>query len=567
MAGTIRSVLNILNKQRKGVISTTLRLRSATSGENNILKSVYEELPLPKGTINDFIWQNLDRWHDKIATVCAVTGHGYTYAQIHKMSVTFAASLRLKLNLKNDDKIAVILPNVPEYPGIILGILQAGCIASTMNPVYTAEELKRQINLISCKAIVASKTSYANIKQALNELKLDIPIILIDNENLPEGTIKYAELAQDFNIDTNCLKSVHRGPNDVAILPFSSGTTGFPKAVVLTHGSVITLNQQIANPDIIVIKETTANYQAVLPAILPFFHIFGFNALMMNQMSMGCKLVTLPYFKPELFLKTLLEHRAECLFMVPPMVIFLGKHPAVTPKHLESVYGIISGAAPLSASDAEAVLAKNKNIIFRQGYGLTETNGAISIAKNKDKNHSSVGYVLSSAEVKIADLQTQKALGPNEEGEIWFRARSLMSCYYENEAATKEVLTEDGWYKTGDIGKYDENKYLYVTDRLKELIKVKGFQVPPAELETILRTHPKVLDCAVIGIPDPISGESPKAFIVTQQGQELKDKEILEYINSKVAAFKKVKEVQFIENIPKNPAGKILRKDLKKLYC
>ncbi|KAG6459998.1 hypothetical protein O3G_MSEX011710 [Manduca sexta] len=498
--------------------------------------------------------------------VCAVTGHGYTYAQTHKMSVTFAASLRTKLKLKNDDKVAIILPNIPEYPCTILGVLQAGCIASMMNPVYTSHELKRQLEVIDCKAIVTSKISYANVKQAMNELKINIPVILVENEGLPEGTIKFAELAEDFNIDVDCLKSVHRSPKDVAILPFSSGTTGFPKAVVLTHESVVAMNNMIIDPEVVVIKETTATYQAVLPAILPFFHIFGFNALMVNQLTQGCKLVTMPFFKPDFFLETIVQHKADVLFIVPPMVVFLGKHPAVKPEHLASVSGIISGAAPLSATDAAAVLSKNKNIVFRQGYGLTETNGVISVGRNNDGNHAAVGHVMANCEVKIADLKTQEALGPGQEGEIWFRGPNVMSAYYKNEDATKEVLEGD-WYKTGDIGKYDDKKYLYVTDRLKELIKVKGFQVPPAELETVLRTHPKILDCAVLGIPDPISGEVPKAFVVLQGGQEIDPMEILEFVNKQVAVFKNIKEVQFVDSIPKSPAGKILRKDLKQKYC
>lgn len=535
--------------------------------EKNILTSVYKDIPVTNMTINDFVWQNLDRWPDKTATVCALTGHGYTYAQTHRMSVTFAASLRSKLKLKNDDKVAVILPNLPEYPCTLLGILQAGCVASMMNPVYTSHELKRQLELIDCKAIVSSKISYANIKQALDELKVNVPIILVDNEGLPEGAIKFAELAEDFNVDIDCLKSVQRGPKDVAILPFSSGTTGFPKAVVLDHGGVVALNQMIIDPEIVVIEETTATHQSVLPAILPFFHIFGFNSLMMNQMAQGVKLVTMPYFKPDLFLQTIVKYKAEVLFIVPPMVVFLGKHPAVKPEHLAAVKGMISGAAPLSAADAAAVLEKNKNIIFRQGYGLTETNGAVTVGRNDDTNHAAVGHVLGSCEVKVADLNTQEALGAGQEGEIWCRGPNLMSGYYLDEKSTREVMTEDGWYKTGDIGKYDENKYLYVTDRLKELIKVKGFQVPPAELETVIRTHSKVLDCAVLGIPDPVTGEVPKAFIVPQQGQTLDADELLEYVNSKVAVFKKIKEVQFVEEIPKNSAGKILRKQLKEKYC
>ncbi|XP_045773972.1 4-coumarate--CoA ligase 1-like isoform X1 [Maniola jurtina] len=558
-----RTVYILINKTKQSLPSSRHK-----STEANILKSVYQEVEgVNHITVNDFAWQNLDRWPDKTLTVCAATGHGYTYAQTHRMSISFAASLRLKLKLCNDDKVAVILPNVPEYPCVALGILEAGCIASMMNPAYTAHELKVQLELIECKAIVSSKLSYPNIIQALKELKLNIPVILIDNDSLPEGTIKFAEFAEDLGIDTDCLKKVKRSTNDVAILPFSSGTTGFPKGVVLTHKSVNAMNKMIFDPKIIAVDEASATHQSVLPAVLPFFHIFGFNLLMMNLMGRGAKLVTLPVFKPDLFLEAIVKFKAQHLYIVPPMAVFLGKHPAVTPRHLETIKDIVCGAAPVSKSDAEAILEKKKGLIFRQGYGLTETNGGISVGHNKDTNHAAVGHNFAGSEVKIADLNTQEALGSGKEGEIWYRGPNLMTGYYKNEAATKEVLTDDGWYKTGDIGKYDDNGYLYVTDRLKELIKVKGFQVPPAELEMILRTHPKILDCAVLGIPDPITGEVPKAFVVTQSGQTAKSEEILEYVNSKVVAFKRIKDVQFVDAIPKNAAGKILRKDLKAKYC
>ncbi|CAB3255866.1 unnamed protein product [Arctia plantaginis] len=298
-------MLNIYNKQRRGFISIAFRQNSNRKHENKILKSVYKDLPVTNYTVNDFVWENLDRWPDKTATVCAVTGHGYTYAQTQRMSVTFAAALRNKIKLQTNDKVAVILPNVPEYPCTILGILQAGCIASMMNPIYSSEELKHQIQLINCKALVTSKISYQNVRKALSELKLDIPVITTDNEMLP-GAVKFAELAEDFNIDTSCLKSVHRSPKDLEILPYSSGTTGLPNAMVLTHQGVVALNQQIAYPEVVAIKEKTA--------------------------------------------------------------IFLGKRPAVTPKHLETLYSIIRGAAPLSASDIEAVIAKNECAETKKTY-------------------------------------------------------------------------------------------------------------------------------------------------------------------------------------------------------
>ncbi|CAG4959624.1 unnamed protein product [Parnassius apollo] len=531
------------------------------------MDGIYNDIPCINSTVNDFVWQNLDRWPDKTAVVCAATGHGYTYAQTHRMSISFAASLRTKLKLKNDDIVAIILPNVPEYPCTVLGVLEAGCIASMMNPAYTAHEFKKQLELIDCKAIITSKLSYPNVAEAIKSLKTKPAVILIDNDGIPEGTIKFAEFAEDMSVDTDCLKSVQRSKKDVAILPFSSGTTGFAKGVVLTHESVVAINQMIYDPDVLAVEEATAKYQSSIPAVLPFFHIFGFNAVMMSLLGRGSKLITFANFNPELFLKTIVQHRVEHLYIVPPMVLFLGKNPAVTPEHLQSLKGIICGAAPLAQSDALAVLNKNKNIIFRQGYGLTETNGGVTVGKKTDTNHSAVGHVFGSCEIKIADLQTQEALGPGKEGEIWVRGPILMKGYFKNDKATKEVVTEDGWYKTGDIGKYDEKQYLYVTDRLKELIKVCGFQVPPAEIETILRTHPKIMDCAVVGIPDPITGEAPKAFVVPQKGATLQPGEVSQYVNDKVAAFKNIKEVQFVEEIPKNPAGKIMRRTLKEKYC
>ncbi|CAH0727178.1 unnamed protein product, partial [Brenthis ino] len=557
-----RSIYQVVNKGKLSLHSS----RPKTT-EANILKSIHKDIKVTNQTVRDFTWQNLDRWPDKTCTVCAVTGHGYTYAQTYRMSISFGASLRNKLKLQNDDTVAVILPNVPEYPCVVLGIMEAGGIASMMNPVYTVHELKRQLELIECKAIVSSKLSYPNIALALKEMKVKIPVILIDNDNLPEGTIKFAEFAEDLTVNTDCLKTVNRKRKDVAIMPFSSGTTGFPKAVVLTHEGVNAMNEMFFSPDVVAVQEATASFQSVIPAVLPFFHIFGFNALLINLMGRGAKLVTMPTFKPDLFLDSLIRFKANHLYVVPPMVFFLGKHPAVTPHHLESVQGMVCGAAPVSNNDAAAVLNKNKNIIFRQGYGLTETNGGVSVGNNIDTNHSAVGHVFASGEVKIADLNTLEALGPGQEGEIWYRGPNLMVGYYKNDKATKEVITDDGWYRTGDIGKYDENKYLYVTDRLKELIKVKGFQVPPAELEMIIRNHPKVQDCAILGIPDPITGEVPKAFVVLQPGQDLKGKEILDFVNSQVASFKRIKEVQFVDTIPKNPSGKILRKDLRAKYC
>ncbi|XP_059062849.1 uncharacterized protein LOC131855586 [Achroia grisella] len=568
MASPMRNLFKQAIRKQKFLPSySTVGLKKPLLAEKNLLTSVYDDIPHSNDTVSEFVWKTMDRWPDKTATVCSVTGRGYTYAQLYRISNVFGASLRLKLKLREDDKVAVILPNVPEYPCIVLGALQAGCIVSPMNPMYTTEELKRQLELIECKLVITSKLSYANVVQALQSLQKTVPIILIDNEGLPEGTIKFADFAEDLNADTNCLKSVKRNADDIAVIPFSSGTSGFPKGVVLTHRSMVASSTMIASPEIMAILETTATQQSVFAAVIPFFHIFGFNILMLSQLYLGCKLVTLPQFKPELFLQTVAKYKTDILFMVPPIAVFLARHPAVTAAHLAPVTSIICGAAPLSPDDADALVAKKNNLYFRQGYGLTETCGSFSVGKKSDRNHTSVGHVLANCQAKIADMETHQALGPGEEGELWIRGPNVMNGYYKNDEATNSDFTDDGWYKTGDVAKYDENKYLYVTDRLKELIKVKGYQVPPAELETIIRTHPKVADCAVLGVPDPNTGEAPKAFLVPHAGQELKPEELIEYVNNKVTSYKKIKHAQIIDEIPKNPGGKILKRVLKAKYC
>ncbi|XP_041981331.1 4-coumarate--CoA ligase 1-like [Aricia agestis] len=561
MASALRRSANHFLKRR--ILPVAYR---GNSSDANILKSNLKDIKVPNLTIDEYVWQNLDRWPDKTSTVCAFTGHGYTYAQTHRMSVCFAASLRTKLKLQDGDKVAVILPNIPEYPCTALGIIEAGCVPATMNPAYTAVDLKPLFEIAECKAVVTTKLSYPNVKAALIEMQQNIPVILVDNENLPEGTIKFAEFAEDFAIDTNCLKTVKRSPKDIGILPYSSGTTGLPKAVALTHNSIIALHEMMFDPSAVSVPETTDSHQSVIPAVLPFFHIFGLNIVMLNLMSRGVKLVTLPSFKPEVFLETIVKYRVRDLYVVPPIAMFLAKHPAVTPAHMESVREVISGAAALPAADAETIVSKNNKIQIRQGYGMTETSGAISVLlRGQPNNHASVGSVFGSCRIRVVDPNTGENVGVGKEGELWLSGPNIMQGYYRNQQATDEVM-DNGWFKSGDIGKYDENGLVYLTDRIKELIKVKGFQVAPAELEAILLTHPAVADCAIMGIPDAMSGEVPKAFVVTKPGKSLADEEVMQYVNTKVISYKNIKKVQFIDTIPKSPAGKILKKELKK-YC
>lgn len=238
-------------------------------------------------------------------------------------------------------------------------------------------------------------------------------------------------------------------------------------------------------------------------------------------------------------------------------------------KHTQSVKFVMSGAAPIGAHDADRFTERAPNAQFFQGYGLTEASPVVLMSKLGSKNYASVGYPTPDTECKIIGLNDPefRGLGPNETGELCFRGPQIMLGYHKNEKATMETITHDGWLRTGDIGHYDENNEFYVTDRLKELIKVKGFQVPPAELEEILRDHPALADAAVIGIPHRQRGEVPRAYVVKKKGAEVDEEAIKDFVKAKVAKYKRLEGgVEFIEAIPKNATGKILRRELKTLF-
>lgn len=230
----------------------------------------------------------------------------------------------------------------------------------------------------------------------------------------------------------------------------------------------------------------------------------------------------------------------------------------------------MSGAAPMGTPDAERFTARAPGVEFVQGYGLTETSPVVLMSSVGSKNYASVGEPMPNTQAKVVDLSdpTRTGLGPNKVGELLVRGPQIMRGYHNRKEATEEMLLEDGWLRTGDMAYYDENNHFYITDRLKELIKVKGFQVPPAELEELLRDHPKVADAAVIGIPHPVNGEVPRAFVVAKNGTPVTEKELQEFVAGKVASYKRLDGgVEFMDAIPKSATGKILRRELKVKYC
>lgn len=537
--------------------------------QDKIIKSPYKEIVIPKLTLYDYVWENLDRWPERTAAICALTGRGYTFEQAFKLSNNFAASLRKKFKIKDGDAVAVMLPNVPDYPLVVMGILEAGGIVTTINPVYTAHEIQRQLHMSRAKVIVTLPELANTVKESFKLGKLDIPIVVVrtNGQSTPDGTALFSELTEDVNIDKSCLKEVRRSYKDISFLPFSSGTTGLPKAVQLTNRNIVSNCEQFNEEAIRCHRDTTPTYQDSVMAILPMFHIYAATIIMFHKMAHGIKIVTLPKFQPDTFINAMVKYRTNVLFAAPPIILLLTQHPLATPEMFQHLETIINGAAPLASGDIERMCAKAKRKFdVRQGYGLTETSPVICISEKNSENYGSVGLPVPNTNIKIVDGELN-ALGPNETGELLVKGPQVMKGYMDNPKATAESFTSDGWFRTGDLATVDVTGCVTINDRLKELIKVKGFQVPPAELEGVLREHPGVQDAAVVGVPHATSGEVPKAFIVLRKGTQVDKAEIKDYVAERVAPFKRLDDVMFLDSIPKSAAGKILRKEIKEKFC
>ncbi|XP_075976988.1 uncharacterized protein LOC142977137 [Anticarsia gemmatalis] len=560
----LREIKN-LKWQRKLSCSAVLR-------NDFVVKSTIPDIIVPQERFMDRLWMDSAGFQNHVALESAETKMNYTYAQLRKNISVFATSLLKKLGLKPGDVIAVMLPNCPQFPVVAFGSIQAGVVLTTVNPIYKELELTHQISITEPKVIVTIPECYDTVAKTVKSSKMDIKIVLVDNPSaaVPNGAIRYSEIAESGEADYGLLDKVERKHDDVACIPFSSGTTGLPKGVEITYGNLLASMETMHQKENCFPVLTHGNVQDIVPSFLPFFHIYGLVVTLIGHLSKGCKMVTMAKFSASLYLDTLKNEKPHLLYIVPPVAILLGKHPDVNHEHFSNVRHVCCGAAPLAASDVDSILQKSKHHIeFNQGFGATETTslGTSTFKGTKDVDYSACGVPMASVTLKFADPLTGKAVPIGEEGEMYIKGPTIMKGYHKNPKATEESLTPDGYFKTGDLGYFKPGVGMFITDRIKELIKVKGMQVAPAELESILRSHPAVQDAAVIGVPHEFYGEAPKAFIIRKNGLKATEEELQDYVASKVAVYKKIEEVMFVDDIPKTASGKILRKELKKMYA
>jgi acyl-CoA synthetase (AMP-forming)/AMP-acid ligase II len=514
-----------------------------------IFKSPFPDRVIPEMPYHALILQHAMERKDQPALIDGPSGRTLTLGQIAGGARLVASSLARR-GFGKGDVFAIYLPNLPEYAIAFHAALMLGGIVTTANPLYTAEELAFQLNDTKAKFLLTIPMFLEKAAAAARQAPSVKEIFVLGEA---AGATPFASLMQS----DGQLPTVQINPReDLAVLPYSSGTSGRPKGVMLTHYNLVAITTQIDN-----IQSYTHSDRTL--GILPFYHIYGMIVLMNFPMYKGGECVTLPRFDLEQFLQTIEKYQITHLYLVPPIILALAKHPLVDKYNLKSVKLINSGAAPLDEG-VQSLAARRIGCLVTQGYGMTETSLACHVTPDNPDHvkAGSSGFLLPNMQCKIVDVATGAELGPNEQGEICVRGPNIMRGYLNNTAETASTLDADGWLRTGDIGYVDAEGYTYVVDRVKELIKYKGLQVAPAELEGVLLSHPQVADAAVIPSPEEEAGEVPKAFVVLKTPGAVTPEELMAYVAGRVAPHKKIRRMAIVDSIPKSTSGKILRRML-----
>ncbi|XP_062125976.1 uncharacterized protein LOC133838767 [Drosophila sulfurigaster albostrigata] len=511
-------------------------------------------------SLGQYVLEKYKSFGDQTVMIDAVTGTEYN-AKFMYDSIVRLAQILQKLGVKQNDVIGLSSENSVGFAIAMFAGFAVGATVAPLNVTYSDREVDHAINLSKPKVIFASKITVDRVAKVAKNNKFVKAIIALSGNSTNHPNVQlFTDLMNNdkFKTTPDFTSPTANKEEDVSLIVCSSGTTGLPKGVQLTQSNLLaTLDSQL-QPTMIPLNEIT------LLTVIPWFHAFGCLTLITTA-TRGTRLVYLPKFEENLFLSAIEKYRVMMAFMVPPLMVFLAKHPIVDKYDLSSLMVLLCGAAPLSRETEDQIKERIGVPFIRQGYGLSESTLSVLVQTDDFCKPGSVGVLKVGIYAKVIDPDTGKLLGPNERGELCFKGDGIMKGYIGDTKSTQTAI-KDGWLHTGDIGYYDNEFEFFIVDRIKELIKYKGFQVPPAEIEALLLTNDKIKDAAVIGRPDEEAGELPMAFVVKQANVQLSEDDVITFVHERASPAKRIRGgVIFVEEIPKNPSGKILRRVLREM--
>ncbi|CAK8569756.1 unnamed protein product [Lathyrus sativus] len=531
--------------------------RSGFCSSNSIFYSKRKPLSLPPNySLDATTFISSRAHHGNIAFIDASTGRHITYQQLWRAVDSVTSSLST-IGIRKGDVILLLSPNSIYFPVVCLSVMSLGAIITTTNPLNTTREIAKQI--ADSKPVLAFTTP--QLVSKITGASPSLPVILMETDSNSSSSTNTLEKMMEKEPELSRV-SERVNQDDTATLLYSSGTTGPSKGVVSSHKNLIAMVQIIIDR----FSESKENRGETFICTVPMFHIYGLAVFATGLLALGSTIVVLSKFEMHDLLSSIQRFRASFLPLVPPILVaMLNNADAINSKYdLSSLHTVLSGGAPLSKEVTEGFIEKYPNVKILQGYGLTESSGVGSSTESleESRRYGTAGLVSSSTEAMIVDTETGKPLPVNRTGELWLRGPTIMKGYFSNEEATSSTINSEGWLRTGDVCYIDTDGFLFVVDRLKELIKYNGYQVPPAELEALLLNHPDILDVAVIPFPDKEVGQYPMAYVVRKPGSNISHTQVMDFVAQQVAPYKKIRKVAFISSVPKNPSGKILRKDL-----
>ena len=488
--------------------------------------------------------------HPDAAVAVISRGRTTTYGDLRRQVAGLRGGLTA-LGLEPGDRVGIVAANNWYFVVSYLAVIGAGLVAVPMNPNSPAPEIERELAAIGARAVIAGPKGKA-VVGAVDRSQLPALEHVIASEG---GDISGATLLDDL-LAADATPVVDRGDDDLAVLMFTSGTAGAPKAAMLTHGNLLANLQQCqAHPG----RQQTPD--DVVFGVLPLFHIFGLNVVLGLTFVAGARVLLVERFDPQSALESVREHGVTVISGAPTMWGAWASLPGAPAAAFAKVRLATSGAAKLDPEVQQAI-RRRFDLDLQEGYGLTEASPVVSSGTGLDAPEGSIGVPLPGLRVRLIDPSGDDAL-VGDAGEVWVQGPNVFAGYWEDPDATAHALTSDGWLRTGDVAVVDDDGFLFLVDRVKDLIIVSGFNVFPAEVEEVLTAHPAVAHAAVIGVPHPHSGEAVKAYVVTADGVSVEEDVLIAHCEAHLARYKCPQKVMFVDEIPQSATGKVLRKELR----